>query len=76
MYQKLFSSEFQHLIRTFVSYIMSTRIAQLVEGKKAVGLKNVIYNELYFIGYFPLVTICAFCSSGPFTALAIILTTA
>jgi hypothetical protein len=55
---------------------MSTRIAQLVEGKKAVGLKNVIYNELYFIGYFPLVTICAFCSSGPFTALAIILTTA
>lgn len=34
-------------------FLLVDRIIEIVEGKKAVGIKNVTINEPYFLGHFP-----------------------
>ncbi|RCW39733.1 3-hydroxyacyl-ACP dehydratase FabZ [Paenibacillus prosopidis] len=34
-------------------FLLVDKISEIVEGKKAVGIKNVTFNEPYFLGHFP-----------------------
>ncbi|GLX71140.1 3-hydroxyacyl-ACP dehydratase FabZ [Paenibacillus glycanilyticus] len=34
-------------------FLLVDKIIEIVDGKKAVGIKNVTFNEVYFSGHFP-----------------------
>lgn len=45
--------EIQELIPHRYPFLLVDRIIELVSGEKAVGLKNVTFNEPFFQGHFP-----------------------
>lgn len=46
-------SEIQKIIPHRQPFLLIDRITELEEGKRAVGIKNVTYNEPFFAGHFP-----------------------
>jgi 3-hydroxyacyl-[acyl-carrier-protein] dehydratase len=53
MKSELSVSEIQELIPHRYPFLLLDKIIEVVPGEKAVGLKNVTYNEPYFQGHFP-----------------------
>jgi 3-hydroxyacyl-[acyl-carrier-protein] dehydratase len=53
MKSELSVMEIQELIPHRYPFLMLDRIIELVPGEKAVGLKNVTFNEPFFQGHFP-----------------------
>jgi 3-hydroxyacyl-[acyl-carrier-protein] dehydratase len=49
----LSSSEIQKIIPHRYPFLLIDRIDELEVGKRAVGVKNVSANEMFFIGHFP-----------------------
>ncbi|GIP26267.1 3-hydroxyacyl-[acyl-carrier-protein] dehydratase FabZ [Paenibacillus sp. J23TS9] len=46
-------NQIKELIPHRYPFLLVDRILEIVEGKKAVGIKNVTFNEPYFLGHFP-----------------------
>ncbi|PYY29802.1 3-hydroxyacyl-ACP dehydratase FabZ [Paenibacillus illinoisensis] len=46
-------NQIKELIPHRYPFILVDRIIEIVEGKKVVGIKNVTFNEPYFLGHFP-----------------------
>lgn len=46
-------TEIQNIIPHRQPFLLIDRITELEEGKRAVGIKNVTYNEPFFAGHFP-----------------------
>lgn len=46
-------NQIKDLIPHRYPFLLVDRILEIVEGKKAVGIKNVTFNEPYFLGHFP-----------------------
>jgi len=46
-------NQIKELIPHRYPFLLVDRILEIVKGKKVVGIKNVTFNETYFLGHFP-----------------------
>lgn len=46
-------NQIKELVPHRYPFLLVDKILEIVEGKKAVGIKNVTFNEPYFLGHFP-----------------------